>query len=66
MSKIHPLRLWLIEHKMTARTFAAQLGVSGGAVSQWIHRQRSPGLEMAFRIQDATDGAVRARDMVAL
>ena len=66
MADIHPLNRWLIEHKMTARTFAAQLGVSGAAVSQWINRHRSPGLEMAFRIQDATDGAVRARDMVAL
>jgi DNA-binding transcriptional regulator YdaS (Cro superfamily) len=63
MPEIHPLKRWLFDNQMTAADFAARIGVSPAAVSQWIQRHRSPSLEMAIKVRDATNGAVRVEDM---
>jgi DNA-binding transcriptional regulator YdaS (Cro superfamily) len=65
MSEIHPLRRWLFDHQMTGLAFAEKVGVSGAAVSQWVNGVRVPSLDLAIKIEDATGGAVKARDMLA-
>lgn len=54
------LAAYLTEKKLTHEAFAARAGVPGPQVSLWLSGHRRPGLENAFRIQDATGGAVPA------
>lgn len=64
MQDVHPLRRWLLEHRIKAVEFADRIGVSGSAVSQWLNGQRVPSLRQAVEISDATSGAVQPRDLL--
>lgn len=55
------LRGYLAKHSMTQVTLAAQVGVPGALVSQWLSGARRPGVTLIFEIERATAGAVPAR-----
>lgn len=60
------LRRYLAKHRLTQEAFAALADVPGPQVSLWLRGERKPGLASAFAIQQATAGAVRAEDWLAL
>lgn len=64
MPEIHPLKRWLFDNQVKASDFAARIGVSPAAISQWVNRQRSPSLETAIKIRDNTGGAVQVDDLL--
>ncbi len=53
---------WLTKNQQTQSALAAQLGVTRAAVHQWLTGDNRPSLDMAFALERATDGYVRARD----
>jgi DNA-binding transcriptional regulator YdaS (Cro superfamily) len=50
----------------TQAEFARLVDVPPSLVSQWVHSERRPGLDNAFEIERATDGAVPARYWTSL
>lgn len=48
----------------TMTAFAAGLGVGVSTVHGWVSGRRLPGLEMAARIREATDGSVTFDDFL--
>lgn len=50
------LRVRLKELGWTQLELALAIGVSGAVVSRWLSGERSPSLEMAFRIQNSAVG----------
>lgn len=47
----------------TQAAFATKLGVSAGLVSQWVTGETRITAEKAVAIQEATGGAVKAREL---
>jgi transcriptional regulator with XRE-family HTH domain len=50
------LRARIDELGWTQNDLADRLGVSAGVVSRWLSGERTPSLEMAFRIQNSEVG----------
>ncbi|WP_054304578.1 helix-turn-helix transcriptional regulator [Gemmobacter sp. LW-1] len=59
------LGTYLKEVGVSQKAFADQLGVDPSVVSRFIARTARPGLELAVKIEDATEGVVTARSWVA-
>ncbi len=55
------LRDFLATTKTKQSDLAKRLGVSVAYMSELVNGSKSPGYELAFRIEDATSGAVSAR-----
>lgn len=51
--------------KLSQRDLAKQIGISQGVLSRFEAGLATPGLEMAFRIQRVTGGAVKAQSWVS-
>lgn len=51
---------WLRRAKKSQRCFARRVGVTAGALSQWLHGRTAPTLEHAADVEIATGGAVPA------
>lgn len=64
MTGADKLRKYLAREKLTHEQFAVVAKVPGPQVSMWLSERRRPGLVNAFKIEAATDGAVRATDWV--
>lgn len=62
--RMSKLRAYLIETKTRQSDLAKKVGVSFGYMSELVAGGKTPGLELAVRIEDATGGAVRARDWI--
>lgn len=60
----HPLSRWLAEHRVQQAAFAQGVGVSKGYLTQLLTRTRTPSLDLAVRIETATDGIVPARSWI--
>lgn len=58
------LRQWLTENKISQQDFGKQVGVTRGAIWQIANGVITPSLDLAIRIEDATQGGVRARDLL--
>ena len=57
------LRRYLIRHDLNQTEFAAAIGVTQGAVSQWLIGLSKISLENALLIEGATLGEVSAREL---
>lgn len=55
------LRDFLAASKTKQSDLAKRLGVSVAYMSELVNGSKSPGYELAFKIEDATGGAVSAR-----
>ncbi len=56
------LEEYLAEEKLTHAEFAARVGVSRSAVTQWVNRITLPSGERMARIHDASGGKVGLAD----
>jgi len=54
------------QNGLSLRAFAARVGLSAGYLSQIENGDRSPSLDTAFRIQEATSGEVTVADIHAM
>lgn len=59
------LRTFLAQTRTKQAELAKRVGVSCGYMSELVKGDKTPGLELAVRIEDATGGAVPARSWVA-
>lgn len=60
MGFAHPLAAWLEARSLGRSVFADQIGISESFLSQVLSRKRRPSLEVAVKIERATDGQVPA------
>jgi transcriptional regulator with XRE-family HTH domain len=60
------LREYLDARKLSQAAFAEKVGVSPTEVSLWLAGKRRPNLAHAFAVEDATEGEVAARYLLAL
>lgn len=60
----HPLAMYLDEQRLSARALALRIGVPTSTITRVLNGQRTPGLHLMHRIQQATAGAVRSDDFV--
>lgn len=58
------LRAYLTQKNIRQSALAEMLGVSNGYMSQIINGDKRPSLDLAFKIEDATGGAITARSWV--
>ena len=58
------LSRWFEMSPITKLAFAEKVGVHRSQVYRWISGETRPDYEVARRIQDLTDGAVRLDDWV--
>jgi len=56
------LKKYLHRQGLTQEQFAVLARVPGPQVSLWLSGRRRPGLDSAFKLEQATGGAVRAAD----
>ena len=66
----HPLAQWLKapgkgKKRILQSEFAPRVGITEGHLSAILNNQRGASLELAAKIEKATNGAVRAAAMVA-
>lgn len=59
----HPLRTWRKAHGVTLTTLAEKLGVRPSHLSG-IENGKNPSMALAARIREATDGEIRADDLL--
>lgn len=57
---MHPLAIYLRDRNITQAGFAELIGVSQASVSKLLRGANQPSLDLAFRIERATGGAVPA------
>lgn len=62
---MHPLQAWLDKRQRTAKSFAAEIGLDGAALSRILRGRYAPSLATAVRIEDATRRGVTMRMMLA-
>ena len=55
------LATYLAETGISQKAFASSIGVDPSVVSRFVKGTAKPGMPLAFRIEDATGGAVSAR-----
>jgi hypothetical protein len=55
---------YLAHHKIPLRKMAATLGRDVSEVWRWANGQRTPSLEIALKIQEATGGAVEPKSFM--
>lgn len=60
------LKLYLESRNMEHKEFAKMIGVSPAAISNYIHLRRTPTLEIARRIVNATKGKVTIDDLLVI
>ena len=58
------LRAYLADTRTTQAQLAGAVGVSKGYMSELVSGPKTPSLEIAIKIEDATGGKVRPRDWV--
>lgn len=58
------LRKHLSSQNITQAAFADMLGISRGYLSEILSGEKTPGLELAVRIETATEGQVTARSWI--
>lgn len=58
------LRTYLASTNTRQKDLARSLGVSVGYMSELVNGDKTPGLDLAVRIEDATGGQVPARSWV--
>lgn len=59
------LRDYMKERKLTPAAMAAQIGrVSEGHVKKLMYGERQPSLPVALRIEEITEGEVKAEEML--
>jgi transcriptional regulator with XRE-family HTH domain len=58
---MNPLARYLDKTRLTQTQFSRRFGIANSQVSNWLHGNRRPSLDAAFRLEDATDGAIPAR-----
>ncbi len=61
--KLTELKAFLAARNLTQAEFAKSIGVTQGAVWQWIAGEQRVSAERVFGIEDATDGAVTRYQM---
>ena len=66
MSNEHPLSHWLWQNRLTPKQFAEMAGTSSARISQIVRHWQTPGLKLAFAIEEATKGGVKAADFVKM
>lgn len=54
------LQQHLLDHQISQRAFALQVGVSPSIISRLVKRAIRPGLDLAARIERETGGQVKA------
>ena len=62
----HPLSHWLWKNRIAPKQFAAMAGTSSARISQIVKHWHTPGLKLAFAIENATNGEVKAADFVKM
>jgi DNA-binding transcriptional regulator YdaS (Cro superfamily) len=55
------LATYLAETGISQKAFASSIGVDPSVVSRFVKGTAKPGMPVAFKIEDATGGAVSAR-----
>ena len=58
------LKTYIADQGISAREFAARVGMSPAGLHGLMHKRNSPSLAVAFAIEDATGGAVPARSWI--
>lgn len=58
------LRDWLKRENLSVREFATRIGEDDSIVRKWVYGQRQPSLPKAVLINQHTDGAVSAADLL--
>ena len=56
------LRRYLKANRITQEDLAAQAGLDGPQISQWLKGPRRPGLASALKLEAATGGFISPRD----
>ena len=51
---VHPLRLWLLQHRTTESAFAEAVGVDVATISRLVCGKRPAGRRTLMRVSDAT------------
>lgn len=64
MEERHPLAAYCGNAKIRQSELAERIGISPSHLSLLIARKRQPSLDVAFRIERATGGAVPAASML--
>lgn len=59
------LKRWIDDQGLTQREMAVRLGISEQHMSGILCGRDLPSRDLAFRIEDETEGAVKARDFVS-
>lgn len=63
MSSISLIRAYMKRHGLSQQEFADQLGVSQGMVWQWLNGYRPISAERAKKIEYATGGVIKRREL---
>lgn len=58
------LKAWLKEQGITQAQFAARIQISQGGLNDILNARKKPSLEVAARIERATEGAITAISFV--
>jgi transcriptional regulator with XRE-family HTH domain len=61
IEKWNKLGEWVVANGWTRQRLADALGITRASVDRFCNGLRRPSLEMAFQIEDLTEGAVPAR-----
>lgn len=61
---MQPLIEWLMRNERSAAWLARRLEVSRETVSAWLAGEYSPSMARAQQIEEVTEGAIKAADLV--
>ena len=64
MTAADKLLKFIDDEKLTQERFAELAGVPAPQISLWTSGKRKPGLESAFKLQEATRGIIRADEWI--
>lgn len=64
LSKMHPFKLWLTFNKKRLIDVAPKLGVTPTYLCGMFRYDRYPSMELAMKIEDFTNGEIKAIDIV--
>lgn len=56
------LKRWLKEEGRMSYWLATKIGVTNVTLSYWVTGRRTPSLDHAFKIEEITEGAIKASD----
>lgn len=59
------LKKYMLANKLNGKQLAAQIKVDPSTISRFLKGTQKPTLDLAFHIQDATNGKVKATDWLS-